>query len=36
VKSPAESKGGWDYYKLVATTPPMDAAPPITDCKFAR
>jgi branched-chain amino acid transport system substrate-binding protein len=35
VKSPAESKGGWDYYKLVATTPPMDAAPPVTDCKFA-
>ena len=21
VKTPAESKGPWDYYKLVATTP---------------
>ncbi len=35
VKSPEESKGGWDYYKLVATTAPIDAAPPITDCTLA-
>src|SRR3712207_6920774 len=22
VKKPEESRGGWDYYKLLATTPP--------------
>lgn len=28
VKTPAESKGPWDYYKLLATTPGSEAAPP--------
>ena len=34
VKSPAESKGPWDYYKLLATIPGEDAFRPITqgDC----
>ncbi|MBV8617019.1 MAG: ABC transporter substrate-binding protein [Acetobacteraceae bacterium] len=31
VKKPAESKGPWDYYKLVATTPADEAAPPLAD-----
>jgi branched-chain amino acid transport system substrate-binding protein len=29
VKSPAESKGPWDYYKLLATIPPEEAFRPI-------
>ncbi len=29
VKSPAESKGPWDYYKLLATTPAADAFRPL-------
>ncbi|MGH7122069.1 MAG: ABC transporter substrate-binding protein [Acetobacteraceae bacterium] len=29
VKTPAESKGPWDYYNLVATTPGAEAAPPL-------
>ena len=29
VKSPAESKGPWDYYKLVATTPADQAFRPL-------
>ncbi len=29
VKQPAESKGPWDYYKLVATTPADQAARPL-------
>ena len=29
VKKPAESKGPWDYYNLVATTSGEDAAPPL-------
>ena len=34
VKSPAESKGPWDYYKLLATIPGEDAFRPIAqgDC----
>jgi branched-chain amino acid transport system substrate-binding protein len=28
VKSPAESKAPWDYYKLVRTIPAEDAARP--------
>jgi branched-chain amino acid transport system substrate-binding protein len=38
VKSPAESKGPWDYFKLVATTPPDEAAEPLADghCAFVR
>jgi branched-chain amino acid transport system substrate-binding protein len=31
VKKPSESKGRWDYYKLVATTPGEEAAPPLAD-----
>jgi branched-chain amino acid transport system substrate-binding protein len=36
VKAPAESKGPWDYFKLVATTPPDQAARPLADghCPF--
>jgi branched-chain amino acid transport system substrate-binding protein len=36
VKTPAESKGPWDYFKLVATTPPDEAARPLADghCAF--
>ncbi len=29
VKTPAESKGPWDYYTLVATTSGAEAAPPV-------
>ncbi len=29
VKTPAQSKGPWDYYNLVATTSGEDAAPPL-------
>lgn len=29
VKSPAESTGPWDYYKLLATTPADEAFRPI-------
>jgi len=31
VKKPEESKGPWDYYKLVATIPAEDAAKPLKD-----
>lgn len=31
VKKPAESKGPWDYYKLVATTPGDEAFRPLAD-----
>jgi branched-chain amino acid transport system substrate-binding protein len=31
VKKPEESKGPWDYYKLVATISPEDAAKPLKD-----
>jgi branched-chain amino acid transport system substrate-binding protein len=30
VKSPAESKAPWDYYKLVATVPGSEAFPPLS------
>jgi branched-chain amino acid transport system substrate-binding protein len=38
VKTPAESKGPWDYFKLVATTPPDEAAEPLAEghCGFVR
>ncbi len=36
VKAPAESRGGWDFYKLVATTPAEQAAPPVADCPLVR
>ncbi|HLZ02175.1 MAG TPA: ABC transporter substrate-binding protein [Bradyrhizobium sp.] len=31
VKKPEESKYPWDYYKLIATIPPEDAAKPLKD-----
>ena len=33
VKSPAESKYPWDYFKLVATIPGADAFPPLSDSR---
>jgi len=38
VKSPAESSGIWDYYKLVATTPGEDAFRPLAEggCQLVR
>jgi branched-chain amino acid transport system substrate-binding protein len=38
VKTPAESKGPWDYYKLKATTPPDEAWRPLADghCSFIK
>jgi branched-chain amino acid transport system substrate-binding protein len=34
VKTPQESKGPWDYYKLIRKIPAADAAPPETmECK---
>jgi branched-chain amino acid transport system substrate-binding protein len=38
VKQPSESKGPWDYYKLVVTTPPDEAARPLADghCSFIK
>ena len=38
VKSPEESKGPWDYYKLLQTTPAEDAFRPIADgaCPLVR
>ncbi|MGH7120816.1 MAG: hypothetical protein ACREFP_17825 [Acetobacteraceae bacterium] len=31
VKTPAESKVPWDYYKLLATTPGAEAAVPVAE-----
>lgn len=31
VKTPAESKGPWDYYKLVSTIPPAEAFRPLSE-----
>ncbi len=38
VKTPAESKGPWDYYKLVATTPGPEAFRPLAEghCPFIK
>jgi branched-chain amino acid transport system substrate-binding protein len=38
VKQPSESKGPWDYYKLVATTPGDEAFRPLADghCPFVK
>src|SRR5215204_1351682 len=38
VKKPEESKYPWDYYKLVATIPPEDAAKPLeaSECPVSR
>jgi branched-chain amino acid transport system substrate-binding protein len=38
VKKPSESKGPWDYYKLVATTPGNEAFRPLAEghCSFVK
>ncbi len=36
VKAPAESRGDWDFYNLITTTPPDEAALPVTDCPLIR
>jgi branched-chain amino acid transport system substrate-binding protein len=38
VKKPEESKGPWDYYKLIATIPPEDAAKPFeaSECPLVK
>ena len=36
VKKPEESKYPWDYYKLVATIAPEDAAKPLSQSPIAR
>jgi len=33
VKKPAESKGPWDYYKILRTIPAEDAAQPLSQSK---
>jgi branched-chain amino acid transport system substrate-binding protein len=36
VKSPAESRGEWDAYKVVGPTPADEAAPPVADCPLVH
>ncbi len=36
VKAPWQSRGDWDFYELVTTTPPDEAALPVTDCPLIR
>jgi branched-chain amino acid transport system substrate-binding protein len=38
VKAPNESRGEWDYYKLLQTTPGEEAFRPLADggCQFVR
>ena len=36
VKTPSQSRGDWDYYELVTTTPPDEAALPVTECPMIR
>ncbi len=38
VKTPAESHGAWDFYKLAATTPGSEAFRPMSEghCPFVR
>ena len=38
MKKPSESKGPWDYYKLVATTPGDEAFRPLAEghCPFVK
>lgn len=36
VKAPAQSRGDWDFYELLTTTPPDVAALPVTDCPLIR
>ena len=33
VKTPAESKYPWDYYKIIATIPADNAFPPLSESK---
>src|SRR5262249_12650913 len=35
VKSPSESKGDWDYYRIVRTIPGDQTAIPLSDSKCA-
>jgi branched-chain amino acid transport system substrate-binding protein len=35
VKKPSESRGAWDYYKILATIPPERAARPLHESKAA-
>jgi branched-chain amino acid transport system substrate-binding protein len=35
VKTPAESKEPWDYYKLVATVPADQVSPPLSESTCA-
>jgi branched-chain amino acid transport system substrate-binding protein len=36
VKTPAESRGEWDLYKVLQSTPADEAAPPVSDCPLVR
>ena len=38
VKTPAESKYPWDYYKIISTVPPEQAFRPLADggCPFVK
>ena len=38
MKKPEESKGPWDYYKLLQTTPPEEAFRPLAEggCALVR
>jgi len=38
VKAPRESRGRWDYYKLVQTTPAEEAFRPLNEggCSLVR
>ena len=36
VKAPSQSRGDWDFYDLVTTTPPDEAALPVTECPLVR
>jgi len=38
VKKPEESKGPWDYYKLLQTTPAEEAFRPVSEggCALVR
>ncbi len=36
VKAPAASRGEWDFYEVLASTPPDQAALPVTDCPLVR
>ena len=36
VKAPSASRGDWDFYEPIASTPPGEAALPATDCPLVR